>query len=331
MITLITVTVIFFLAWTLGRNNLSNLFGPAVGTRMLPFWFGVLIAGLFVLLGALISGSATTQNVSALGHVTVLTEALALSISAGITMFLLSKLGVPASLTQTTTGAYIGWNIFHQTVLPIELVSKTILAWIYTPIIASLVACCLFYVLRQLLLRFPVHLLWRDHIIRIGLLCVGAFSAYSFGANNIGSLVGPYMNLGLFSKSLLFFGACLGIGFGFIFADKRVIKTVSTGMFPLSPAEAFMAVFASALTLFLFSSIQLKLFLTALHLPSFPLVPVPLSCAVIGAIIGIAVSKGINGLKFKIVGKVIFSWLTAPLGAGLLSFGILYLFRLGGI
>ncbi|MBQ9090459.1 MAG: anion permease [Alphaproteobacteria bacterium] len=331
MMTFITVTVIFFLAWTLGRNNLSNLFGPAIGTKMLPFWFGISIAGLFVIFGALISGTATTQNVSALGHITRLQEALALSISAGITMFLLSKLGVPASLTQTTTGAYIGWNMFHQSDIPLGLVSKTVLAWIYTPIISGIIAGLLFYILRQMLERFPIHILWRDHVIRIGLLCVGAFSAYSFGANNIGSLVGPYMNLGLFSKTVLFFGACIGIGFGFIFADRRVIKTVSTGMFPLSPAEAFIAVFSSALTLFLFSSIQLKLLLTALKLPSFPLVPVPLSCAVIGAIIGVAVSKGIAGLKFKIVGKVIFSWLTAPLGAGLLCIGILYLFRFGGI
>lgn len=331
MIISLTLIAILFLAWTLGRNNLSNLFGPAIGTRMLSFRVGVCIAAIFVMLGALISGAATTQNVNALGDISMLSDALILSVSAGIIMFLLSSLGVPASLTQTTTGAYVGWNLFYQHPIPIDLVTKTVLAWIYTPIIAGFIAFCLFGILRYLLNKYPIRLLWRDHVVRSGLICVGAFSAYSFGANNIGSLIGPYLTVGLLTPTTLFCGACMGIGLGFIFADKRVIKTVSSSMFPLSPLEALIAVLASAQTLFLFSSIELKNILISLSLPSFPLVPVPLSCAAIGAIIGVAVAKGIEGLKFKIVGKVIFSWISAPVGAGFFCYGLLNLFYWGGI
>ncbi len=330
MMSVAAVAAVFFLAWTLGRNNLSNLFGPAIGTRMIPFVLGISVAAVFVLFGALISGAETTKNVSGLGHVTQLLDALAISISAGTVMFLLGRLGVPASLTQTTTGAFIGWNLFYQQLIPVDLVTKTVLAWIYTPIIAGIMSFMLFGIARQLLARFPIRLLWRDHLIRMGLLLVGAFSAYSFGANNIGSLIGPYMILGLFPETMLFVGACLGIGVGFALADKRVIKTVSSGMFPLAPIEALIAVFATATTLFLFSSINLKMFFVSMGLPSFPLVPVPLSCAAIGSIIGVAVAKGIDGLKFKIVGKVIFSWVSAPIGAGVLCFGLLCLFRAGG-
>ncbi len=331
MTSIIAISAIFFLAWALGRNNLSNLFGPAVGTRMIPFSVGVGVAGIFVFAGALISGAATTQNVSALGHITRLPDALSVSISAGTIMFLLGRLGVPASLTQTTTGAFVGWNIFYGQLIPVDLVTKTVLAWIYTPIIAGVLSFILFVIVRKLLIRFPVRLLWRDHLIRSGLLIVGGFSAYSFGANNIGSLIGAYMALDLFPNILLFIGACAGIGVGFAFADKRVIRTVSSGMFPLAPVEALIAVFATAVTLFLFSSITLKMALVSMGLPSLPLVPVPLSCAAIGSIIGVAVAKGIDGLKFKIVGKVIFSWLSAPVGAGLLCFGLLWLFRFGGV
>ncbi len=331
MMNVIAVAAVFFLAWALGRNNLSNLFGPAIGTRMIPFVSGVTVAAVFVLLGALISGAETTRNVSGLGHVTKLTDALAISISAGTVMFLLGRLGVPASLTQTTTGAFVGWNIFYRLLIPVDLVTKTVLAWVYTPIIAGILSFLLFRLVRKFLILVPIRLLWRDHLIRGGLLIVGAFSAYSFGANNIGSLIGPYMILGLFPETILFIGACVGIGVGFALADKRVIKTVSSGMFPLSPIEALIAVFTTATTLFLFSSITLKMALISVGLPSFPLVPVPLSCAAIGSIIGVAVAKGIDGLKFKIVGKVVFSWISAPLGAGLFCFGLLYLFRFGGI
>ncbi len=331
MIGTIAVVAVFFLAWALGRNNLSNLFGPAIGTRMIPFALGVSIAAVFVLLGALISGAETTRNVSGLGHVTKLSDALAISLSAGTIMFLLGRLGVPASLTQTTTGAFVGWNLFCRLLIPVDLVAKTVLAWIYTPLIAGILSFLLFRLVRKLLVCFPIRLLWRDHVIRSGLLLVGAFSAYSFGANNIGSLIGPYMILDLYPETVLFVGACLGIGVGFVLADKRVIKTVSSGMFPLAPMEALIAVLTTASTLFLFSSITLKMALISIGLPSFPLVPVPLSCAAIGSIIGVAVAKGIEGLKFKIVGKVIFSWISAPVGAGLLCFGLLYLFRLGGL
>ena len=331
MIIILTLAAILFLAWTLGRNNLSNLFGSAIGTRMLSFRTGVCVATLFVMLGALISGAATTQNVNALGHISVLSDAFILSVSAGMVMLLLSGLGVPASLTQTTTGAYVSWNLFYRYPLPIDLVTKTVLAWIYTPIIAGVMAFCLFGILKKLLNKYPIRLFWRDHVVRSGLICVGAFSAYSFGANNIGSLIGPYLTVGLFPSIALFCGACMGIGVGFIFADKSVIKTVSSGMFPLSPLEALIAVLAAAQTLFLFSSIELKNILMSLSLPSFPLVPVPLSCAAIGAIIGVAAAKGIEGLKFKIVGKVIFSWISAPVGAGFLCYGLLNLVYWGGM
>lgn len=331
MMFVLTLAAVLFLAWTLGRNNLSNLFGSAIGTRMLPFHVCVGTAGVCVLLGALISGEATTHNVSGLGYITQLSDALLISIGAGGMMMLLSLCGVPASLTQTTTGAYIGWNLFYGQTLPIDLITKTFLAWIYTPLIAGFIAFILFRLLRLSLKKYPIRLFRRDSLIRTGLLLIGGFSAYSFGANNIGSLIGPYITLHYFSETALFFTACLGIGVGFLLADKRVIKTISSGMFPLSPTEALIAVLASAQTLFLFSSVELKNILSALSLPSVPLVPVPLTCAVIGAIIGVAVAKGIDGLKLKIVGKVIISWLAAPLGAGVLCYGFLWLCRLGGI
>ena len=117
-------------------------------------------------------------------------------------------------------------------------------------LVAGFIAFILFRLLRLLLKKYPIRLFRRDSLIRTGLLLIGGFSAYSFGANNIGSLIGPYITLHYFSETALFFTACLGIGVGFLLADKRVIKTISSGMFPLSPTEALIAVLASAQTLY---------------------------------------------------------------------------------
>ena len=46
-----------FLGWSLGANDAANIFGTAVGTRMVRFATAALIASVFVILGAVISGA----------------------------------------------------------------------------------------------------------------------------------------------------------------------------------------------------------------------------------------------------------------------------------
>ncbi len=324
---ILSIITVFFLAIMLGRNNLSNLFGSAVGTRMLSFQTSALIASIFVIFGAVFSGSAVTQNVTDLGDVQTLQDAFTVCFSAGILLWLLGKSGCPASVVQTTTGSYVAYNFFYHAPQPITLLTQSISGWIYTPIIGCFLSFFGFKFFRYLLHRFPVRLLLRDKLIRMGLLSVGAFSAYAFGANNIGSVIGPMVNLNILPIDELFYGTGLFIALGFFFADRRVIETVSTGVFKLSPTEALIAVFMSAVTLLCFSSVTLERFLTACHLPTFPLVPVPLSGVLIGAVFGIALSKGPNGLKWKKAGTVIFSWFMAPTGSGIICYILLLLMK----
>ena len=41
-----------FLGWSLGANDAANVFGTAVGSRMVRFTTAALICGIFVILGA---------------------------------------------------------------------------------------------------------------------------------------------------------------------------------------------------------------------------------------------------------------------------------------
>lgn len=317
-----------FLGWSLGRNNLSNLFGCAVGTRMITLKKAVIYASLFVFLGVFVSGYETTKHVNNLAQVFSYKEAFFICISAGFVIYFLSIVGIPASITQTSTGALIALNIFNHLVVDTRLVAKTFMGWIYTPFISGAMAFVLFWVFKMLLIKCPLKLLYRDLIVRFCLLLVGAFSAYTLGANNIASIAGPYISVNKEMINYLFALTAIAVAIGFFSADSRVIKTVSKGMFPLSPMEAFVVVFSSALTLFCFSSSTLKMVLQSLSLPSFPLLPVPLSEAVIGSIVAIALAKGIDGLKLRVVGQVICSWIAAPLSAGVLCYTFLYLSKL---
>lgn len=314
-----------FLGWSLGRNNLSNLFGPAVGTEMIPFKLAVCLASCFVFLGAFLSGYATTAHVNSLAPVASYAQAFAICISAGVVIYLLGFIGVPASITQTSTGALIAWNIFFHVPLNNHLIIKTFLSWVYTPFLSGFVAFLLFYLLRFLLKKYKMHLLTRDYVIRMSLIAVGIFSAFVLGANNVASIAGPYISVDKSQTALVFCLTCFAICIGFFSADRRVIQTVSKKMYPLSPLEALVVMFSSAGTLFCFSSTTLKAFLESLSLPSFPLVPVPLAVAVIGSILAVAVCKGIDGLKFKTAGRVVLSWFLAPCSAGIICYMILYI------
>ncbi len=51
-----------FLGWSLGANDAANVFGTAVGTRMIRFKTAAIIASIFVVIGAVIGGAGATHT-----------------------------------------------------------------------------------------------------------------------------------------------------------------------------------------------------------------------------------------------------------------------------
>ena len=51
-----------FLGWSLGANDAANVFGTAVGTRMVKFGLAAAVCSLFVILGAVISGAGAAHR-----------------------------------------------------------------------------------------------------------------------------------------------------------------------------------------------------------------------------------------------------------------------------
>ena len=308
---------IMILGWSLGRNNLSNLFGTAIGTGMVQLKSAALLAFIFIFMGAFFSGSATTSSVLAMGDLKSASDIIVIMVSAAIVLELLSKYGIPASIVQTIIGALIGWNLFHHTTIHWPLVIQMVGAWFWAPLIAAVISLCLMKLIRYILSHHPLSLFKRDRIIRLGLILVGILASYALGANNTGTMTGPFLSVFKTSSfHLTTFLVCFAIGIGCFIADKKVITTIGRKLFPLSPAEAFIVMLGTSISMACFSMQTLRDILSAYHLPTFPLVPIPISNVIIGSIFGISLTRGGNGLRFTVLGQILLSWILVPVISG---------------
>ncbi len=329
--TLLSLAGGLFLGHELGRNNLGNSFGMAVGTRMLPFAFSAVLAGFFVFMGALFGGAGTTAGILALAPGFTPFVAFTVCVSGGLVLGMLTRYGIPVSIAQSIIGALLGADIYFCFPIDLNHVSEIVFAWFYSPILSCAVAFVLFHIIRFWLHHRPVGVFYRDIWVRWGLIGVGAFSAYGIGANNVCVIIGPYLAAGILNETVLTVLISSAIFLGFLRANKQVIRTLSSGLFPLGPLESFIAVFGAALTLFAFSSTTFKAGLTFLGLPSLPLIPISVTHAVIGAIVGLALAKGRFGLKTANLGCVLAAWALVPIISGLISYGILTIVGLFGV
>jgi len=320
MMTLVLIGVLI-LGWALGKNNLSNLFGTAVGTRMVNLGTAEVLAALFVTVGAFVSGSATTSSVLAISDFKTPIDIIVIFVSAIVVMDILSHMGIPASIVQTIVGAMVGWNLYHHFDTDWSLIKSIVGAWIWAPVIAAGISFILMKGVRRMLISHPISLIKRDLMLRILLITSGIIAAYALGANNIGTMTGPFLSVfDSFPKLTITATVCGAIGVGCLMADKKVIETVGRKLVPLSPTEGFVVMLGTAVSMICFSMETIRYILKFCHLPTFPLVPIPMSNVMVGAIVGISIAKGGYGLRYTVLGRIVISWFIVPVVAGGLSF-----------
>ena len=328
-----------FLGWSLGSNDAANVFGTAVGTRMVRFKTAAIVCSLFIILGAVISGSGTTETLGKLGAINALPGAFAACVAAGLSVYIMTKFGLPVSTTQAIVGAIVGWNLYTGSSTNIKVLLTILSTWILCPIIAALIAMLFFILTKKLLKNTTWHILRLDAYTRTALLIAGAFGAYSLGANNIANVMGVFVpiapfadiQLGSFltfsSKEQLFLLGGIAIAVGVFTYSKKVMFTVGNDLLKLSPVAAFIVVIAHSIVLFLFASQGISHFLNSIHLPAIPLVPVSSSQAIVGAVIGIGILKGGKEVQWNIAGKIVIGWFLLPVIAALISFVVLFVLQ----
>jgi len=327
-----------FLGWSLGANDAANIFGTAVGSKMIRFRTAAIIAGIFVIIGATLQGSGTTDTLSHLGAVDAMAGAFTVALSAAIVVFLMTKALLPVSTTQAIVGAIIGWNLFTGHKTDIRLLTTIVTTWVVSPVIGAVFSAFFYILLRALLKRLQIHLVILDVWIKWALIVVGAFGAYSLGANNIANVMGVFagsapdvvIDLGIIrldGLQVLFLLGGAAIAMGIMTYSKNLMVKVGNGIMALSAEAAIVTVLAQAVVLFIFSSTSFSGMLKSIGLPPIPLVPVSSSQVIVGSIIGIGLIKGVNEIKFKTIRGIIAGWVLTPVAAGLLSFLALFFVR----
>jgi inorganic phosphate transporter, PiT family len=325
-----------FLGWSLGANDAANVFGTAVGSRMVKFSTAAFICSAFVILGAVISGSGAAHTLGKLGAVNAIAGSFMAAFAAAFTVMWMTKLGLPVSTSQAVVGAIIGWNLYTGSITDMNALSKILLTWIACPILGAIFGASIYKAASGFMNRGKIHLLRMDSITRIALIAAGAFGAYALGANNIANVMGvfvsssPFVDISvgdmftLTSIQQLFGLGAVAIAVGVYTYSKKVMMTVGGGILPLTPVGAWSVVVAHSIVLFLFASVGLEHFLASNGMPTIPLVPVSSSQAVVGAVIGIGLLKGGKGIQWSVLGRISSGWVSTPIISAAISFVFLF-------
>jgi PiT family inorganic phosphate transporter len=336
LVSLVFLSSGLFLGWSLGANDAANVFGTAVGTRMVRFTTAALICSIFVILGAVISGAGAAHTLGALGSVNALAGAFMAALSAGLAVYGMTRLGLPVSTSQAIVGAIIGWNLYSGFPTDLDSLTKIVITWIACPLLAAIFGALLYLATAGIVKHSRIHLLRLDAYTRTGLIVAGAMGAYSLGANNIANVMGVFLEAnpfsaftfaGIFTVSgiqQLFLLGAIAVAVGVFTYSHRVMMKVGSGLMPLSPIGAWIVVVAHSIVLFLFASEGLEHLLASHGLPTIPLVPVSSSQAVVGAVLGIGLVKGGTAVKWRPLLGVASGWITTPVIACLICFVSLF-------
>ncbi|MCD6121331.1 MAG: anion permease [Spirochaetales bacterium] len=300
-----------FMGWALGSNDSANIFGTAVASKTIKYRTAVILCASFVIVGALLEGQAGLKTLSGLTTQTLNTAFIS-SLAAALTVTLMTILKLPVSTSQAAVGAIIGIGILHGD-LNLSGLTKVALVWVGTPTGALVLSLILYPVLAKLLDIIPMNIFTRDYVIKGSLLIAGSYGAYALGANNVANVTGVYAKVGL----LTLFGATLvggvSIALGVVTFSKRVMMTVGKSLVKLDPFSALIAILAHSIVLHIFALVG---------------VPTSSSQAIIGAVLGIGILKGIQTINLKTLLLILFGWVGTPLIAVLISIGLASLYFL---
>ncbi len=285
-----------YLGWALGANDASNVFGTAVASRIISFRKACVLCSVAIILGAMLQGEGGIHTLSGLTAQTQ-TSLLVVSVSAAITVTLMTIMRLPISTSQAIVGSIAGISLATDSMHWGGL-AKVVICWIATPIGAMVIAYVLYKLLAAFIRHVPMSILTRDKILWGGLLIVGTYGSYALGANNVANATGIFSGQieGISDSQLALFGG-IAIAVGVLTYSKRVMMAVGSGVMPMDAFTAFVAVSSMAVTVHIFAVIG---------------VPVSTSQAIIGSIMGIGAIRGVYAIKFRSLRNIGFGWLLTP-------------------
>jgi len=297
-----------FMGWSLGSNDSANIFGTGVGAKIIRYRTAIVLISIFVILGALLEGEkcfATVGELSTLDHRMAFFTAL----SAAIVVSFFTFSGIPVSTSQAVIGAILGAGLHSGGMVDFSKKYKIVICWVLTPAGGALISFLLYHLIGRLANRFLKNPVLRDTFIRWGLIFAGCFSAYALGSNNVANVTGVYVGSGVL---IPFMGALIGslsITLGVLTYSRKVMETVGKKIVALDGYSAFIAELSAAIVVQIFTQVG---------------VPVSTSQAIVGAVAGVGLVKGIRAVSLRSLIEIGVGWISTPLSGGAVCYVLLF-------
>lgn len=313
---IIGLVLSFFIAWNLGANDAATPCDTAVGARVITPKKAILLFAFFSAIGALSQGHMNITTISK-GIVPVIDPygAITITLAAGLWSTFCTWKGLEISMTYTIVGSVIGYAMIVYGSFEVEVLSRILISWVVSPLSGIVLAYALYKLLRKIFENVLEDKRF-NKIISYALIGALCFSAYSFGANDVGNATGVYVAvtnevLGLPDNStmlLLTVLGSIGIAVGGLTWGRKVIETVAFKIVRIDTLSGLAAETTNALVVYLFTTIPYIYLGYGL--------PVSTSIVGIGAIVGTAFARG-QGLVDKMtMVRLLVTWLiTLPVTA----------------
>lgn len=324
IISYVTIAIILSVIYgiAIGTNDAANSFGDWIGARVGPVRLGLVLCGLFAFLGAAVEGGKVIKTIGG-GIVpkTYLTTEIAIIgiIASIIWVFLASYFGMPISTTHSAVGSVAGIGLslvifgkmpFNE--LNLKVIKNIIICWMSTPTGAALVAFIIGYIALSVVKKGKIH---RKATIasKILLTISSSYVAYTWGANDVANSVALLAGANVVPMKVACIIGGASIAIGSIVFGKKVAETVGFKITNINPVMGVCADFACAFTIHFFT--QLKM-------------PVSTTHALVGAIVGVGLARGVNIVNFNILRDIILTWVVTPVVCCCITFFVYTVFNL---
>jgi len=293
----------FYLGWNLGSNDSANVFGPQVNSGIIRYWNAVILTSIFLFAGALIEGRKGFTTISGISKID-LNGVIIISLSTGLVVNLMSYLGLPVSVTQGIIGSIIGISILTGNPVDYTNLIKIFISWIINPFSAAIIAFILYQILALIWRIRSKNLLTLNITIKWLSIFIGCYAAYSLGANNLANVTGTLVGAGIMSPFMASVFGGISISVGVLTYSRKVMYTIGKRIAPLEPLSTMVVVLSEAVTLHIFTAVG---------------VPISSSQAIVGAVVGAGLVKGIGSLNRKTLIIIPIGWISTIAGSGIMA------------
>jgi len=281
-----------------------------VGCGLVSFKNAVFLVSVFAVAGAMLQGQYVMKTIG-IGIVKTDLNYLAVFVALACSGFFVTVatfFRIPTSTSQAIVGGVVGIGLAVGSEVDFSRFLVIAESWIICPVLAMALAYGLMHLVIQILRKFEAKSLLFQQAFGWLAIVSSCYVAYSMGANNAGNAVGPIANLGVVDPNLLLLIGGLSIAAGAVTYGRKVADTIGKGITPLDIPGAFVAQVSSAFGMHLFSMLG---------------IPVSTSSAIVGAVVGVGLVKGVRAISKRVIFTILIGWVLTPTLAATSSF-ILY-------